>query len=328
LLEVNRGCPNWCRFCLAGHFTRPFRNRSLATLQKILEDGSASTPTRHVTLIGSAVADYPDLDELLHLIHDMGLEFSLPSIRLDQVDEDLLTILHANGTRTLTIAPEAAGETTRRGAGKGWTNEEIIAAGRQITQAGIRKLKFYFLLGLPGSLESEGREIPQFVAHVAMETHPNTKIEVSVNPFIPKAQTPLAGCAQYFIGEQFDLLHRTWKEVIKQLRKIPRVLPEGYDPRWARIQALVSLSGKDITPLLSDWAERGVTIGGWSAILQKYGWDPSEQFEKTITNDTPAWKIVDVGIKNDVLSKEYELAQQGKVSTPCQPGCRRCGLCA
>ncbi len=68
LLEVNRGCPNWCRFCLAGHTTRPFRNRSLAKLLEILTDGTRSTPTRHVTLIGSAVADYPHLTDLLQEI--------------------------------------------------------------------------------------------------------------------------------------------------------------------------------------------------------------------------------------------------------------------
>ncbi|HMF31476.1 MAG TPA: radical SAM protein [Candidatus Lokiarchaeia archaeon] len=327
LLEVNRGCPNWCRFCLAGHFTRPFRNRSLSTLQKILEEGAPATPTKHVTLIGSAVADFPNLIDLLRFINTLGLEFSLPSVRLDQVDENLLEILRINGTRTLTIAPEAASEKTRRGAGKPWTNEEIIEVTRQISQAGIRKLKFYFLLGLPDSLESEGAEIPKLVKQIASVTHPNTRLEVSVNPFVPKAQTPLAQCVQYYVGEQFNLLHRTWRDLQRELRKIPRVSPEGYDPRWARIQALLSLAGKDVTPLLAAWAEEGVTLGGWSSVLRDHGWDASEHFEQLAATNDPEWRIVTTGVSAEILPAERTLMAAGKISSPCQQGCKRCGLC-
>ena len=104
--KLTAGAQIGAGFCLAGHFTRPFRNRSFSVLQSILEAGVEATPTKHVTLIGSAVADYPDLKPLLQFIIGMGLQFSLPSVRLDQLDDNLLALLHENGSRTLTITPK------------------------------------------------------------------------------------------------------------------------------------------------------------------------------------------------------------------------------
>ncbi len=327
LLEVNRGCPNWCRFCLAGHTTRPFRNRSLPKLLDILENGVRATPIKQVTLIGSAVADYPHLTDLLQGILNLGLEFSLPSVRLDRVDDTLLTLLRKNKSRTITIAPEAALEDTRRSIGKDWSNAEILEAVRAFSAANIHNLKLYFLLGLPGSLQSEGEEIPHFVKKIAEVTSSNTRLRVSVNPFVPKAQTPLAHCTEYYHGEGFQNLTHIWEAVQKQLRKIPRVFPDGYEPRWAQIQTLISLAGPDITSILNAWGERGNTLGGLRAVARTSNLNLDRMIESFSAPEHNPWAIVDVGIKERILNDEFDAMKDGKDSPPCHVGCQRCGLC-
>jgi len=327
LLEVNRGCPNWCRFCLAGHVTRPFRNRSLKKLCEILTEGIQATPTKQVTLIGSAVADYPHLPELLQEILNLGLNFSLPSVRLDRIDDNLLSLLRKNGTRTLTIAPEAAEDTVRRAIGKDWSNAEIIEATRNFTTSGIHNLKFYFLLGLPGTLEIEGGKIPDLVGQISQGLAPNARLKVSVNPFVPKAHTPFVHCVQYYFGDGFQKLSHTWDAVQKQLRKIPRVYVDGYEPRWAQIQTLISLAGSDIRPILGAWAERGVTLGGLSTVARENDWNLDEVIQSYASQQHNPWDIVDVGVKPCILREEFKLAQEFKVSPPCSEGCKRCGLC-
>ncbi len=327
LLEVNRGCPNWCRFCLAGHTTRPFRNRSLPKLLDILKEGIRNTPTKQITLIGSAVADYPRLTDLLQEILNMGLQFSLPSVRLDRVDEALLTLLRKNKSRTITIAPEAALEETRRSIGKDWTDTEILNATHAFAGAGIPNLKLYFLLGLPGTLSSEGNEIPGFVKKIAEVTTANTRLRVSVNPFIPKAQTPFAHCTQYYSGEGFRSLAHIWDTVQSRLRKIPRVYADGYNPRWARIQTLISLAGPDITSLLQAWAVRDITLGGLRTVARELNYNLDGIIDSFSTPEHRPWDIVDIGIKERILEAEFNASMSGKASSPCEKGCQRCGLC-
>ncbi len=327
LLEVNRGCPNWCRFCLAGHTTRPFRNRSLPKLLELLVEGTRNTPTKQVTLIGSAVADYPNLTDLLQEILNLGLQFSLPSVRLDRIDETLLMMLRKNKSRTITIAPEAAMENTRRAIGKDWTNAEIVEAAHIFTAAGIQNLKLYFLLGLPNTLESEGEEIPRFINKIAHVIAPNARLKVSLNPFVPKAHTPLAHCTQNYYGEGFHKLIHVWDAVQKQLRKIPRVYADGYEPRWAQIQTLISLAGPDITSILKAWAERGVTLGGLRTVARELNWNLNKMIESFSAPDHEPWSIVDVGIKEGILEAELKATMAGLTTAPCDKGCQRCGLC-
>ncbi len=327
LLEVNRGCPNWCRFCLAGHTTRPFRNRSLGKLREMLTEGIRATPTKHVTLIGSAVADHPNLIDLLQEIQDMELQFSLPSVRLDRVDDSLIRLLRKNKSRTITIAPEAAAESTRRAVSKNWTNAEILEASRVFTGAGIQNLKLYFLLGIPGTLELEGNEIPLFVNEIAEGISPNARLKVSVNPFVPKAHTPLAPCIQYYFGEGFQNLTHTWDIVQKKLRKIPHVYPDGYQPRWAQVQTLISLAGPEIEPILNQWAERDATLGALKTVARTSDWSLDGAIKSYTETQHKPWDIVDFGVKARILEDELKAVLDGKITAPCQEGCKRCGLC-
>ncbi|MCK5913799.1 MAG: radical SAM protein, partial [Desulfuromusa sp.] len=40
------------------------------------------------------------------------------------------------------------------------------------------------------------------------------------------------------------------------------------------------------------------------------------------------WEIIDQGINREYLWQEYQRAEQEKMTPPCVPGCRRCGVCS
>ena len=124
LIECARGCGRGCRFCIAGYVFRPPRYRPAADLLRIVEHSLEHTP--RVGLLGAAVADHPDLAELVVGAHEMGARVSISSLRVDNLDPRVLDALSAGGTKTITVAPEAGSERMRAAINKGVTEEEIL----------------------------------------------------------------------------------------------------------------------------------------------------------------------------------------------------------
>jgi radical SAM superfamily enzyme YgiQ (UPF0313 family) len=108
-LQVSRGCTHGCHFCLIGKHFRPQRERSLGILKNLINTGAKHTKTDFFSLIGSSVADYSQIKELLDYFNEKKLKFTLPSIRIDSGIEVLDSIKQA-GLRSLSIAPETASE--------------------------------------------------------------------------------------------------------------------------------------------------------------------------------------------------------------------------
>ena len=77
LVEVSRGCPRRCRFCAAGHIYRPYRIRTLETLER--EIISSPHLENKIGLLGAAVGDHPDISRLVHLIAAHGGAAAVPS---------------------------------------------------------------------------------------------------------------------------------------------------------------------------------------------------------------------------------------------------------
>jgi radical SAM superfamily enzyme YgiQ (UPF0313 family) len=112
LIEIARGCPWGCRFCLAGYLFRPFRFRSAANLLNQCKQGLEFT--NKIGLLGASISDHPQIDELVSQLRKMGAGISVSSLRVKPISTVVLKALKESGTKNLTLAPEAGSERLRR----------------------------------------------------------------------------------------------------------------------------------------------------------------------------------------------------------------------
>ena len=188
LIEVGRGCPRKCRFCASSHI----HEYSFHSLDRIIGVVDEFAPEKaQIGLIGSALSDYPDLEELTGIIVEREFKLGLSSLRPDVITEGLIEIMVKGGVKTLTIAPEAGTLSLRKRIGKGISDRLILQAAENAARAGIKRLKLYFLIGLPGETEEDISGISR-LAEALTEFFPRKSIDISVNAFIPKPGTPFS----------------------------------------------------------------------------------------------------------------------------------------
>ncbi|TFF91399.1 radical SAM protein [Candidatus Thorarchaeota archaeon] len=266
LTEVTRGCGHSCKFCLIGHICRPRRSRSLGRLQELVEIGLQQTPVSKIALIGSSLGDMDRLDEFTTWIVDRELELSAPSLRADSISEVLLNNLVKGKQRTLTIAPETGSESLRNRMRKGLDDEDIMNAARLAESVGIRYLKLYFIIGLPGENDEDVESIASLIERITESTR--LIVTASVNPYIPKANTALQRSPQPPLEE----IRRRLRIVGSGLKSLTRVNLETLDPRSARIQAALSLGDKSTGQIIIA-ASRYGGYAGWRRAERETGID-------------------------------------------------------
>jgi radical SAM superfamily enzyme YgiQ (UPF0313 family) len=116
----------------------------------------------------------------------MGARVSLSSLRADSVTPELLNCLSESGQEMVTLAPEAGTERLRNFIGKKMTDKSILNAIELAKKAGLKRVKLYFMIGLPSE---EEKDISGIVTLVK-EASQILPVRVSVAPFVPKPKTP------------------------------------------------------------------------------------------------------------------------------------------
>ncbi|UCG03651.1 MAG: radical SAM protein [Candidatus Heimdallarchaeota archaeon] len=252
-LQISRGCTHGCHFCLIGKYFRPQRERSLPMLKNLIDRGTLDTKTEFFSLIGSSVADYSQLKGLLDYFIKKKLKFTLPSIRIDS-GIDVLDSIKQTGLRSLSIAPETALEDVRFKIGKKISNSQISEFLHKADLYNIQEIRLYFILGLTSGIVSESQEIVNLVNNLA-DFYP-IKLTMSVTPLIPKRGTKLVDkCVNYKeIQEGFNILKKNLGKTIRF---------KSFPVHWAAIQAILSIGGRELTPIMTDIANDGGSYQSW-----------------------------------------------------------------
>lgn len=324
LVEVARGCGRHCRFCMAGYCYRRPRTRTLEKLKNTI------AKVRHLNLriglMGAAISDYPEIDELCNYIKDEGLSMSVASLRADSLTGSLVEALAASGHKTITLAPEAASKKMRQVINKGITDEHLFTSIDMAVKAGIPNVRLYIMVGLPFEEESDIAEISEMATRVKKHMDAcgsKGKLTLSINPFIPKPFTPF----QWLPMADMNLVEerlKTVKDTLKALKNI-EVLIES--PKEAYIQGTLARGDRRLASVLLT-SHRNGGVKGWRKALKEH--NISEAFylyRERKQDEILPWNVLEMGLDKGYLFKELINSRCEKYTPPCVAGCKRCGVC-
>ena len=138
-------------------------------------------------------SDYSRVKELLagllEAVDTDRTHISLPSLRVDALDPETVELMRELGREGLTIAPEAGSQRLRDIINKNLSEERYSAACKQPSTSAGRKVKLYFMVGLPQETEEDIEGIVSLIQKIASLSR-RLQINVTLSPFVPKPFTP------------------------------------------------------------------------------------------------------------------------------------------
>ena len=186
MLEIERGCPYNCSFCaIPAFYNGKVKFRSLEKIKKIIDEGLKVNNVDKVVIYAPSFV-HPKRNEILKYLISKKVRVTVPSVKADSMSEETLKLIHEAGQESLTIAPEC-GEQLRFELNKKVKDEEYFNFVERCNKDGIRKLKLYLLIGLPGMSEKDLEEMIAFVNE--MKERFDGELYLSVNPLVPKKCT-------------------------------------------------------------------------------------------------------------------------------------------
>ncbi|SFT87667.1 radical SAM family uncharacterized protein [Selenomonas sp. GACV-9] len=324
LIETARGCGRHCRFCMAGYCFRRPRNRSLAVITREVKE--ALKHKRRIGLMGAAISDYPEINELCREILGEGLSMSVASFRADSVTQELVDSLAQSGLKTLTMAPEAGSPRMRAVINKGIEEQHLFQAMEMGIAAGIRNFRLYIMIGLPFEQEEDIDAIIDLANRLKdymEEKGAKGSLTLSVNPFIPKPFTPF----QWMPMADRKYVEHAFKRLTQELKKRKHVIVNVESPKEAYIQGVIARGGRRVGEALLLAHELGGSKAFKRAMKECGLAMEDELYRERTEQEIFPWDRLDMGFTREYLYAELEKAGGLKATIPCFDGCHRCGVC-
>jgi radical SAM family uncharacterized protein/radical SAM-linked protein len=355
-VEIRRGCTRGCRFCQPGMLTRPARDVEPEAVIEAIETGMERTGYSDFSLLSLSCSDYLALPavgvELRNRLADKNVTLTLPSQRVDRFDENIAHILGGTRKAGLTFAPEAGTQRLRDIVNKGLTDAELLRGVRTAMESGYRKLKLYFMIGLPGETDADVLGIADTCRSLQQQCRDLGRLELNltISNFTPKPHTPFQWHS-VSTGE-FRRRQHLLRDALRSLRGIKTNVT---DVRLSAMEDFVGRGDRRLAPVieaawragagLDAWFEaadrtyeawtsaidaaglggryRQLELGEWRAVE---GMDP-EDLAAFCAQPLP-WDHIDSGVAKAWLAEDLQRALAAAVVPDCSfDGCSSCGVC-
>jgi len=336
-VEIMRGCPNGCRFCHAGYWYRPMREKSVRAIFSEVDSFVMAGGYREISLSSLSSGDFSDIGELINALNDRYREerisFQLPSLKVSTFALPLLEALSETRKSGLTFAIETPLDMWQLSINKQVCFDSVVEILREAKLRGWKLAKFYFMIGLPvppsDQAEQEEEAIVDFLLRIRSSV--DLSLNVNIGTFVPKPHTPYQWSKQLSLEESDRKL-----SFIRGKLKGTGIKVSTHDPFTSYLEGIISRGSADVSALIRSAFSRGCRLDAWEDHIRSDIW--KEEIEKrpevlpSFDNNLEValpWDSVDSGVSRKIFADEYLRSQRSMLTSACEDDCDHlCGICS
>jgi radical SAM family uncharacterized protein len=275
-IEIMRGCRHACAFCEACAVYAPCRERPKERVLEIARRTYAETGYDEISLLSLSSGDHSQIVDIMRQLNEefraKSVSVSMPSLRVEDILKNLPTLISEVKKSGLTFAPEAGSDRLRAKINKRIDLNKLYEAVLESYRAGWRRVKLYFMIGLPTEEDKDLDDIIAVVKKISslrmeVDSAP-ANVAVSVNAFIPKPHTQLERSGM----EENASISRK-KERLRSGLKSRSIEFSSHPAVMSRLEAVFSRGDRKLGEAIYLSWRLGARFDGWQELVRKDIWD-------------------------------------------------------